>query len=99
MSPSKPSGTAAWLTDGGGLTGSGSAARRGVELRTDDAAAAPWRALGADRTRRLAELHAPLAAAVLAPALTACRTRSVHRRRCEPPFRREIEGQAGRTRG
>jgi hypothetical protein len=55
-----------WLSDDGDLTDAGVAARGDVELRTDEAAAAPWSALGPGRTRRLAELLAPLAAAVLA---------------------------------
>jgi len=54
-----------WLSDDGVLTDSGAAARLDVERRTDEAAAAPWRALGDARTRRLAELLAPLARAVL----------------------------------
>jgi hypothetical protein len=54
-----------WL-DGGALTDAGRQARRDLERRTDDAAAEGWIRLGLDRTRRLAELLAPLGAAVLA---------------------------------
>lgn len=55
-----------WLAYSGGLTDQGRAARTDVEERTDRAAASPWRALGETRTERLAELLAPMAAAVLA---------------------------------
>jgi hypothetical protein len=54
-----------WLTDEGVLSSAGAAAREDVEHRTDEAAAGPWRALGEVGTARLAELLAPLAAAVL----------------------------------
>lgn len=54
-----------WLTHGGGLTQAGAAAREDIERRTDEAAAAPWRAVGADASQRLAQLLAPLAGAVL----------------------------------
>jgi hypothetical protein len=54
-----------WLADDGRLSAAGAAARDDLEQRTDEAAAMPWRALGDDRTRRLAELLLPLAGAVL----------------------------------
>lgn len=54
-----------WLSDNGGLTDAGAKARDDIEQRTDDAASAPWRTLGDDATRRLAELLAPLAHAAL----------------------------------
>ncbi|MEU3461158.1 hypothetical protein ABZ721_14520 [Streptomyces sp. NPDC006733] len=44
----------------GAVTDAGRAVRAEVERRTDDLAAAPWRALGADDTARLAELLGPL---------------------------------------
>ncbi len=44
------------LLDDGGLTASGQATRDAVELATDRMAAAPWRALGEQRTARLIEL-------------------------------------------
>jgi hypothetical protein len=54
-----------WLSDQGTLSDAGAAARHDVEERTDAAAEAPWRGLGDAGTRRLAELLAPLARAVL----------------------------------
>lgn len=49
------------LLDAGALTDEGRELRRWVEERTDAAAMAPWRALGEERTSRLAELLEPLA--------------------------------------
>lgn len=49
------------LMTGGTITGAGAALRADVERRTDEAAEAPWRALGPERTARLAELLKPLA--------------------------------------
>jgi hypothetical protein len=43
------------------LTEAGSELRRWVEDRTDQAAARPWRELGATSTARLAELLTPFA--------------------------------------
>ncbi|KAA2259494.1 hypothetical protein F0L68_21425 [Solihabitans fulvus] len=48
------------LTEAGGLTDAGRELRAWVELRTDEAAVAPWTALGADRATRLGELLDPL---------------------------------------
>ncbi|MFE5399978.1 hypothetical protein ACFQ9Z_01020 [Streptomyces sp. NPDC056580] len=53
-----------FLTADGALTGEGAAVRALVERRTDEAAERPWRALGAERTARLAGLLEPLARAV-----------------------------------
>lgn len=50
------------LMDDDGLTEGGMAYRRGLEDLTDEAAAAPWEALGPDATRRLWELLQPIAA-------------------------------------
>lgn len=50
------------LTAGGELTAQGAALRRWVEERTDEAAVAPWRAIGPERTARLAALLAPMSA-------------------------------------
>ncbi|MFF3736704.1 hypothetical protein [Streptomyces sp. NPDC002566] len=44
----------------GGATDAGRALRAEVERRTDELAAAPWRALGAEDTARLADLLGPL---------------------------------------
>lgn len=49
------------LDTSGALTGDGRALRQWVEDRTDDAAAAPWRALGSERGEQLADLLTPLA--------------------------------------
>ena len=46
------------------LTAAGRAARDDIERRTDEAASAPWRALGQDATTRVAALMRPLAHAV-----------------------------------
>ncbi|WP_425321052.1 SCO6745 family protein [Actinoplanes teichomyceticus] len=51
-----------WLA-GGAATAPAHAARDRVERRTDELAAAPWRALGPDATARLAGLLEPVAAA------------------------------------
>jgi hypothetical protein len=48
-------------TEDGRLTGPGAELRSSVERRTDDAAAAPWQALGAAGTNRLADLLTPIA--------------------------------------
>ncbi|MBE1465002.1 SCO6745 family protein [Kibdelosporangium phytohabitans] len=52
------------LVRDGTITEAGAALRADVERRTDEAAEYPWRALGAERTRRLAELMRPLALAL-----------------------------------
>jgi hypothetical protein len=49
------------LVASGALTSDGRALRRWVEDRTDAAAAAPWRALGGERSEQLADLLTPLA--------------------------------------
>lgn len=49
------------LDASGALTSDGRALRRWVEDRTDAAAAAPWRALGGERSEQLADLLTPLA--------------------------------------
>jgi hypothetical protein len=49
------------LGEAGALTEAGAELRRWVEDRTDSAAAAPWLALGEDRTDRLIELLTPIA--------------------------------------
>jgi helix-turn-helix protein len=54
-----------WLTRGDELTTAGTAEYAEIERLTDAAAMAPWRALGARATERLAELLAPLTRAVL----------------------------------
>ncbi|MER5719340.1 hypothetical protein [Streptomyces sp. NPDC002132] len=48
------------LNTDGGATEAGHALRAEVERRTDELAAAPWRALGAEDTARLADLLGPL---------------------------------------
>lgn len=54
------------LLDGGaGPTAAGRALRAEVEERTDALAAAPWDALGEERSERLVELVTPLVAAIL----------------------------------
>ncbi|MEU1710158.1 hypothetical protein ABZ478_33150 [Streptomyces sp. NPDC005706] len=53
-----------FLAADGSLTRAGVAGRALVERRTDEAAGRPWRALGAERTARLAGLLEPLARAV-----------------------------------
>jgi hypothetical protein len=55
-----------WTDEAGGLTDAGRAARGDVERRTDAAAAGPWRALGQERTARVAALLRPVADAVVA---------------------------------
>jgi hypothetical protein len=52
------------LAAGGGLTDLGRQEHAAIEAATDAAAARPWQALGAAGTARLADLLAPLAAAV-----------------------------------
>ncbi|MFC1403958.1 MULTISPECIES: SCO6745 family protein [Streptacidiphilus] len=52
------------LTAEGGLTPAGAELREQVESMTDRLAAAPWRALGPERCRRLHALAAPLSARV-----------------------------------
>ncbi|MFF5184564.1 hypothetical protein ACFY30_12370 [Streptomyces sp. NPDC000345] len=54
-----------WLDEDGRLTKEGAAARQEIEAGTDAAAAAPWTALGAAGTARLAHLLEPLARTVL----------------------------------
>ena len=54
-----------WLARSGELTTGGAAEHADIERLTDAAAMAPWRALGARKTARLAELLAPLTHAVL----------------------------------
>lgn len=49
------------VTASGEITEAGQALRADVERRTDEAAAAPWRALGRADTQRLADLLAPIA--------------------------------------
>lgn len=53
-----------WLDPAGALTDLGRAGRDDVEAHTDDAAEAPWRALGPERTERLLELLTPMARAI-----------------------------------
>jgi hypothetical protein len=53
-----------WLDASGALTDVGAEGRAAVEARTDEAAEAPWRALGAERTERLLELLTPMARAI-----------------------------------
>ncbi|MFI7341938.1 hypothetical protein ACIBUY_28855 [Streptomyces sp. NPDC050085] len=58
------------LVDADGVaTDAGRALRAGVESRTDRLAAAPWQALGPDRTAELADLLGPLWVAVLGSGL------------------------------
>jgi hypothetical protein len=45
----------------GAITPAGTALRAQIEQTTDELAAAPWQALGADKTQRLADLLRPLA--------------------------------------
>ncbi|MFF0885257.1 hypothetical protein [Streptomyces sp. NPDC003456] len=54
-----------WLGGEERLTAAGAAAHEQMEADTDAAAAAPWQALGADGTARLAHLLEPLARRVL----------------------------------
>ncbi len=60
-----------WLADGPALTLSeaGERRRRSIESRTDQLGAYPYEALGEDGCARLAELCAPLSAAVMAAGL------------------------------
>ncbi|HJT03181.1 MAG TPA: hypothetical protein VJ757_06070 [Pseudonocardiaceae bacterium] len=57
--------TIGWLGVDGHLTPAGAAQHDEIEAATDRAAMQPWRALGTPATARLAELLAPLAAAVV----------------------------------
>ncbi|CAM3659894.1 hypothetical protein KIPE111705_19430 [Kibdelosporangium persicum] len=52
------------LLDGSSITQAGRDLRTDIERRTDEAAEAPWQALGEARTRRLAELMRPIALAL-----------------------------------
>ncbi|OQO90313.1 hypothetical protein B1813_18000 [Saccharomonospora piscinae] len=52
------------LGDDGGLTDEGRAMRAALEERTDHAAAGPYRAVGAEKSARIAELAKPLSRAV-----------------------------------
>ncbi|HEX5401171.1 MAG TPA: hypothetical protein VFX16_02575, partial [Pseudonocardiaceae bacterium] len=54
------------LSDTGKLTTAGTKLRAWVEDRTDQAASAPWRALGQAACARLAELMTPLARRIVA---------------------------------
>jgi hypothetical protein len=54
-----------WLDPAGRLTETGAAARAQIEEQTDDAAAGPWEALGAEDADRLADLLAPLARTIV----------------------------------
>jgi hypothetical protein len=54
-----------WVDEEGSLTPAGAAAHEEMEADTDAAAGAPWRALGAEATTRLAHLLEPLARRVL----------------------------------
>ena len=56
-----------WLDEDGRATASGEAHHQEIEDATDRAALAPWRALGPERTERLAELLTPLARVLAAP--------------------------------
>lgn len=49
------------LTEKGELTAEGRESRRWVEERTDQAATAPWQAIGAENAERLSELLTPIA--------------------------------------
>ncbi len=49
-----------WVDAQGKATERGREGRDEIEWRTDRLADAPWRALGADRAQRLAELTGPL---------------------------------------
>ncbi|MEU7001884.1 hypothetical protein [Nonomuraea sp. NPDC046570] len=53
----------------GAATEAGRALRDQVERMTDELAGAPWRALGAERAQRLAELNLPLLGAVFGSGL------------------------------
>ena len=55
-----------WTDPAGDLTAAGHAARDEVERRTDEAASAPWRALGQAASTEVAALLRPIAAAVAA---------------------------------
>ncbi len=55
-----------WTDPAGDLTPAGHAARDEVERRTDEAASAPWRALGPAASTEVAALLRPIAAAVAA---------------------------------
>ncbi|WP_406450945.1 hypothetical protein OG782_14445 [Streptomyces sp. NBC_00876] len=57
------------LTDDGTATEAGRALRDGVERRTDEAAAAPWRVLGDGERERLVELLGPLWVAAIGSGL------------------------------
>lgn len=57
------------LADDGAATETGRALRAEVERRTDEAAAAPWRALGDEERERLVELLGPLWVAVIGSGL------------------------------
>ncbi|MFD0338130.1 hypothetical protein ACFVH0_05465 [Streptomyces sp. NPDC127117] len=57
------------LTEGGTATGAGRALRADVERRTDEAAAAPWQALGEEERERLVELLGPLWVAAIGSGL------------------------------
>jgi len=70
--------TARGLLDGDGLTPAGTELRARLEVATDELAAAPWRALGPERTDRLTELGRGLsrravAAGAFPPGLMAAR--------------------------
>nr|CEL21579.1 hypothetical protein [Kibdelosporangium sp. MJ126-NF4]CTQ92360.1 hypothetical protein [Kibdelosporangium sp. MJ126-NF4] len=52
------------LVRDGAISDEGTALRDDIETRTDEAAEQPWRALGSERTQRLAELLKPLALAL-----------------------------------
>jgi len=53
-----------FLDGSGAVTTAGRALREAVEVSTDNAAEAPWRALGPERTERLLELLTPMARAI-----------------------------------
>lgn len=57
------------LTEDGTAAEAGRALRTEVERRTDEAAAAPWRALGEEERERLVELLGPLWVAVIGSGL------------------------------
>ncbi len=54
-----------WLRADGSFTPAGAEAREAIEVRTDEAALAPWRALGEDACARLRRLVRPLSQAVV----------------------------------
>jgi hypothetical protein len=58
-----------WIDAGGNATERGRDGRDEIEWHTDRLADGPWRALGADRAQRLAELTLPLLAAALSAGL------------------------------